>query len=229
MRKGTVSQTVLYLACKNGGKTPEEVLENTWHSFSTGSGPANVCAWNLATGNHDRPLYYYFTTNGLGNTSCYQLLRDGDGQCHAWVELFEKTLLANGISSSIILLAADTNSFPFFLVRNVALKTYRPPSPTTGVYRYYESDFDQTVTGLPGQNMLTPKRKKFIQHFVVRPAISTVYYDPSYGVRTEAISAYTPIAIGAWSRYYEAQGVLWAPQEEDPQRTLEALDLGPTN
>ena len=92
MRRGTVSQTVLYLACKNGGKTPEEVLENSWHSFSTGSGPANVCTWNPTTGNYDRPLYYYFTTNGLRNVYCYQLLRDGDGQCHAWAELFEKTL-----------------------------------------------------------------------------------------------------------------------------------------
>ena len=120
MRKGTVSQTVLYLACKNGGKTPEEVLENTWHSFSTGSGPANVCAWNPTTGNYDRPLYYYFTTDGLTNVYCYQLLRDGDGQCHAWADLLSACWKANGIGSAIVLLAAETNSYrpAPFLVRN---------------------------------------------------------------------------------------------------------------
>ena len=218
MRKGTVSQTVLYLACKNGGKTPEEVLENTWHSFSTGSGPANVCAWNPTTGNYDRPLYYYFTTDGLTNVYCYQLLRDGDGQCHAWADLLSACWKANGIGSAIVLLAAETNSYrpAPFLVRNVALKVKRPQSNITGVYRYYEDDFDLSPEGIPG-----PKAKKFNIHFVLQPDLSTNYYDPSYGLKAQDMKEYTPIAIGAWSIWYTE--ALWAPQEDDPQRVLQSM------
>ena len=51
------------------------------------------------------------------------------------------------------------------------------------------------------------------------PSLSTTYYDPSYGVKAESIEVYTPMAIGAWSIPY-AGDLLWAPQEEDPQRVL---------
>lgn len=100
----------------------------------------------------------------------------------------------------------------------MALKIKRPQSNITGVYRYYEDDFDLSPEGVPGQNMTTPRAKKFNIHFVLQPDLSTNYYDPSYGFKAKDMKQYTPIAIGAWSILYTE--TLWAPQEDDPQRVL---------
>jgi len=75
--------------------------------------------------------------------------------------------------------------------------------------------------------MQTPNAKHFNKHFIVHPALSAAYYDPSYGIKAEDTTSYTPSAIGAWSADFGSEGTLWAPQEEHPQRVLEAVDLRP--
>ncbi|MGD9498172.1 MAG: hypothetical protein AB7Y46_17860 [Armatimonadota bacterium] len=82
-------RTVLYLATQHTGATSEdECVTNTWRSFSSGSGPANVKAWNEASDAYDIDLEYWRNASSDSYTYTTALLREHHGNCHAFAHLF---------------------------------------------------------------------------------------------------------------------------------------------
>ena len=198
-------RTVLYLACKTtGGTDASTCLANTWSSFS---GPANVCAWNETAKTYSRALHYYQNADGSGsgpggNTTTKKLLADANGQCHSWADLLKDCLLVNNVGSKRTRIYPPTG-YNEFCVKNVVFDDVNPTYPADDPWKYDFSDLDLEpppagAAGLAGQNMTTPKAKRFGQHFIVHPTGSATYYDPSYGVTTTGEGDFTTQAIDAW-------------------------------
>jgi len=193
-------RTVLYLATENGGTTEATCVTNTWQSFSKGTEPQDVCAWNVTSGTYNRPLHYYKTSTATADTAA-ALLANGDGQCRAWAELFKECLLVNKVTNvkeTVVQRPADYSSIA---VKNVHYSgvTYDAPFKYAGTDLVFQPPPD-AAKGAPGQNVDTPKLKGFQQHIIVHREDDTVWYDPSYGISATGPGDYTDKAIGAWER-----------------------------
>jgi len=193
-------RTVMYLACKTtGGTDASTCLANSWSSFG---GPANVCAWNETAKTYSRALHYYQNADGNGNTTTKKLLADANGQCHSWAHLLKECLLVNNVGSMRTRIYPPTG-YNEFCVKNVVFDDVNPTYPADDPWKYDFLDLDLEpppagAVGLAGQNMTTPKAKRFGQHFIVHPTGSATYYDPSYGVTTTGEGDFTTQAIDAW-------------------------------
>ncbi|MFW6119198.1 MAG: hypothetical protein ACOC7S_02585 [Planctomycetota bacterium] len=202
----TLYRTVAYLATANGGEDvdeEEEAFDSTWGMFSSEGGPADVGGWNEASRNYDRPLHYYETESGHGNTSAAGLLQDADGQCGAWADLLLNSCRANGISH-----ARGTEVRPPLGYSRMAIKEIAfdddPDFPDSDPWIYSTEDLDDSPTGIPGQNMATPSLKLFALHYLVNGALVRLpgkpdYYDPSYGLTVSGPSAFTA-NVAAWGK-----------------------------
>ena len=130
------------------------------------------------------------------------LLADADGQCHAWAHLFKECLLANNVQNVMKTRVEPYGGYRQFGVNNIDFDDVNPTYPTEPVWKYAyndrNDDLDIDATGIPGQNMSTPRTKLFQQHFLVHRTGDATYYDPSYGVTTTGASDFTTHSVGAW-------------------------------
>ncbi len=95
-----------------------------------------------------RPLHYYETDTGHYNTTTPELLRDADGQCHAWADLFKEPLLANNVANVHFTLIEPSSGYEGFAVKNIGFAD--PPSyPSDPDYWYYATgDLDNVKNSL---------------------------------------------------------------------------------
>jgi hypothetical protein len=222
----TLHHTVAYLACQNGGTDPATCLSGTWAGFGTGSGPANVMAWNPATRTYSRPLHYYLGGFDDVATDYAGLLASGDGSCTAWAELLAATLLVNNVFTTRVLVV----SWGDFGVKELVFND--PPAyPEYAPYKYDEGQVDTTPVALPGQNTAPPAEKLFTRHYIARPdpiihpSLSGTYYDPSYGITTLSASYYAAAVVGAWAELIPAGPWAWAKANEVSSRLLTFTDV----
>jgi hypothetical protein len=210
-------RTVLYLATSNGGVSYGGCVANTWSSFSTGSGPMNVDAWNDADRAYTRPLYYYHNESGDDVYYTPGLLAGANGQCHAWADLLKECFLANNIQNVKRTRVLPPGDYRRFAVKNIAFDDADPAYPEDDPWKYSASDLNASIAGIPGQNMATPQLKLFLQHFVVH--VGGTYYDPSYGVTTTGAADYSGRAVAAWETI-GPHGPQWRRRETEPSLDL---------
>ncbi len=170
-------------------------MSNTWASFS---GPANVCAWDETGKDYTRALHYYQDEWGLNNTSAAALLKDGDGQCHSWADLFKESLLVNNVANVKRTLVEPDTGYEWFGVKNIGFDDCDPDYPNDAPWKYSWNDLDTAVSGIPGQNMATPSAKRFNLHWIVHRTGDATYHDPSYGTTATGNDDFTNNAIAAW-------------------------------
>ena len=196
-------RTVLHLACKNGGTDENSCVTNTWSSFS---GPANVCAWNDTAKDHSRALHYYQNVSGDYVTTTSGLLAGANGQCHAWAHLFKECLRANNVQNVMRTRVEPYAGYRQFGVKNIDFDDVNPTYPTEPVWKYgyndRNDDLDIDASGIPGQNMSTPQAKLFAQHWLVHRTGDAVCYDPSYGTTCSGPEGFSAQGVDAWERWW---------------------------
>jgi len=195
-------RTVLYLATEGSSATTESAcITETWANFS---GPANVCSWDETNKSYSRELHYYDGNTDV--TSAADLLSTGDGQCHAWAELFKECLLANNVANLKKTRVLPPDPYVQFGVKNIDFDDVNPTYPQYDPWQYKENsrtdDLDVTASGIAGQNKATPYHKLFSQHWMVHRTGDATYYDPSYGTTTTGPADFTTSAIDAWGAWY---------------------------
>jgi hypothetical protein len=207
--------TVVHLACSSGHATDANgAVAYTWSQFTTsGTGPANVTTWDGTT-----KLHYY--QGGLFSgiaTDTLGLLSTSDGNCVAWMSLFENAVAVNGTTANSIIILPVAPDIGF-LVKDwtpnavasytttppynwkLVLPTVNPtmvPTPSGGVY----GDLTSLVT-LYGQNTAPPAEKFFGNHRVA--LVGSTYYDPSYGVTYTGPADFQATAV--WGGVRSVQG-----------------------
>jgi hypothetical protein len=180
------ARSVFYLACKNTGATTwQQAFDNTWNSFVG----RNVKIWEKNEKNYSRTMYYYLTPGADGIVSVSEMFKNtnNQGQCHAWMEFLQQTLLAHGLPNWM------TRVYPPTIYNGFGVKNLSVQNGNV-----------QSLPGIPGQNIQTPTSKLFSQHFIVRGPDNNVngnvpmFFDPSYGVVANSNVAYTNISVDAW-------------------------------
>lgn len=180
-------------------------------------------------------LAYYADWTTL-NTNVKSLLAFGDGQCHAWAELFWLTMHAVGIdplNEKIMISAQHPNLIwggaAFFVVKEW---TFGPgahnPLPSNQYYPhigFVESPFIANNEyhwiftelseqhGVPGQGTSNPA-SFFNDHYLVQ--VAGKYYDPSYGTVYTSIDQFESNAIAGY-------GIAWFVNPP----LIDENDLGP--
>jgi hypothetical protein len=178
-----------------GATTTDEVIDRVWADFAdlrVFQVPRAKDGSGIST--PSRLLTYYGDPDTL-NTYPWELLRDGDGQCAAWTDLFLEVLAANGIVDGEILKITARGPHEGLLIRNWDFPAF-PGGGLSGDPRYpylYDATFlvgilPPTVRpwselvdldGMSAQGTSNPK-SHFLSHHRVA-FINGTYYDPSYG------------------------------------------------
>ena len=222
------ARSVFYLACKNTGATDEKTaLEKTWMSFKN----RDVKIWDDEKGEYERVMHYYKTKGGENRCWAKQMFDspkndEGEGQCNAWSDLLRQALGAHGIESNTIMVVHPSQNYfeeeynYGFVVKHVLISNDGNIDSLEGT---------PATTGIPGQNMETPKSKDFDRHFFVEVSekgIGTTrhFYDPSYGVYHTTIKDYTEGAIGAWREKIAVTGK-WNYQKRQPRDSSSLKDV----
>lgn len=196
--------TVLYLATENGGTTEEATcVTNTWLSFSTGTGPQNVCAWNVTSGTYNRKLHYYKDLSSVLENNLFttkKLLEYRDGDCWAWASFFRDCLLANGITSSRTQIISP-DGYQQFAVKDIDFVD--PPSwpERDDPWKYHGDGLTEGPVTIRGQNTAPPGKKKFQGHQLVK--VGDDRYDPSYGVKVTSEQGFTDSSVDAWEAWVD--------------------------
>lgn len=185
-------RTVLYLATKQTGATAEaQCVANTWASFSSGSGPANVKAWDETAGDYATDLVYWLEAASDSYTDTTALLAHQHGNCHAFAHLLHQALRANDVADAEKTTLYYVNwVYNRFWVQNVEAthQTYAEP------WLYATGDLDDSADGIPGQNNAHPYLKRFNRHFILY--WDGTWFDPSYGRTATTEQGYTNDSIG---------------------------------
>ena len=177
-------------------------------------------AWNETEKAYTRPLHYYLSSLTDVVTAA-ALLSGGDGQCHAWAEMFKECLLVNNVSNLKKTNVSPPVDYIEFGVKNIS-DDGSPTYPNDYPWQYHRDDLDISPVGIPGQNTDPPHSKIFVQHWIVHRTGAPIFYDPSYGVTTTGASAYTD-SIEVWSRIYGGH-LAYRYRSGDPS-ILEFVDL----
>jgi hypothetical protein len=218
----TLFLTTLTLGVANGGATnQDQAIANTWARFST----RNVTTWDgrqliyypagigFSGCQTDESTLLTSGIGGAGGPAAA-------GQCGSMAFLLAGAFNANGIpvdaGTGMPLVTVDTGGTrQWFLVNNwafgnMSIKAMDPTFP----YRFTVNPLapsrpdimvpaqpgniygDLTsMAGIPGQNNPTPSEKVYFQHFIVKPDVGTVYYDPSYGTTYTGTAAQAAMAF----------------------------------
>jgi len=203
--------SVFHIACKNadGATTEEEIVEKVWSDFVDHS----------VLNYYDLPLHYYKDIYTF-NVFLYTLLKDRDGECYTWAQLFLAALKINGISypnNYLNITAAympnecGTPSASGFLVKTWTFVL--PPAgncdfmPYTNIWDYpsetdtsylfmYEEVVDEP--GILGQTAANPA-SVFGNHQLA--IIGDKIYDPCYGVIYNSVDEIYENALSGWWYY----------------------------
>ena len=225
------------------GTNQSQIVSNTWQPFTT----------QRITNYYGAPLTYYGDIN-TQNTEAWQLLATGDGQCHAWLELFLDELLINGVDpvSDVVRITPGRAGEAGFLVDNwyysSSISSHNPlypyvdynpwpgPPVVTANNQYVWAGADVTrAPGIMGQNTLYPA-SIFGSHFVAY--IDGIYYDPSYGASYSSLLNLDSQAISGFfiTSTFFANGHIWSallirqntsPSVFDLQATYSTYTLPP--
>ena len=211
--------TSLHIAVTKGdvGK-PEDALANSWSFFGDGSKPNNVKTWN------GRPLVYYPAgTKFQGcaiNAEDLLMSATGGGRCGSFGQFFQNVLAMNGIASTGIEVAPAGKEYivEVMLIKNFSY-SQAPSFPNATEYKWKfipSSDYNEMVpipknslygdmtsnSGAPGQNSPTPSEKAHWNHAIVKTDISSLYYDPSYGLVYKDVNDFEKKAVDGYYKFF---------------------------
>jgi hypothetical protein len=179
-------------------------------------------------GFYDRSVYRvdgtqmrYWENGAALATNTAGLIRDANGQCGAWAELFIDVLAAQGISGAkkIAVYAASNPGADGFLVKDWTF-TGSGSSPGTSPYVWVVGvDAIDSPNGAPGQGNPNPPGA-FYNHFIVK--YGNRYYDPSYGGPSYASQwEWEDASLDGFFR--EIGGLVYAKKNDLGQNNVETL------
>lgn len=193
--------SVVDLACQAVGATQKsQALEGAWTKFSS----------RVVKTVGGTPLKYYAFGTAFADNTIWsgELIYYGTGQCLAWAELWQRVIAVHRINSGIqhvycavpgevgVLMKqwspvgqSDLPPYPYLWASGWTPEVFPEMYPPPGAWLYGDL---RNGEGKPGQNVPTPSEKNFGRHFIVwvDPAVSTLIYDPSYGVRGYTTNGY---------------------------------------
>lgn len=179
-------RTVLYLGCDGGG-----TVASVWAKFSG----RNVCSWDEQSQSYSEKLFYYKTYEAsAGLTS--SLLETHNGNCFAFRDILSESLAVNNHEHIEAVLKPNDPPAIAFYVNNVNFND--PSFPQYSPWKYVKNNIDISPEQIPGQWTSPPKRKDFGVHAIIK--IGSIFYDPSYGISTNAIESFNDI-IAAWGKW----------------------------
>ncbi len=181
-------ETLFVLACKNAkGKTQEsDITDGIWKEFLD----RVVCRRD------GKALTYYGTYSCTVNTT-EQLIKQGDGECYAWVYFFLDLRRVHNIGEHLnyaVITPANASVDQGFIIKNWTFgpsKTSGDPIferinkiPSDRIYRtdhgyIWDSAEVTYAAGVPGQS--NPNPASLFENHAVACTADGQYYDPSYG------------------------------------------------